>query len=256
MNGSGCCLFRIVLILVLTLACPAMDAVAREVHSGRPDVIVAIDAGHSLTRSGAVSARGNGEYGYNANMAILLLQGLHAGGYVRSFIINRDGRELTLRERADIANMRNATILVSIHHDSVQPIHLKTWSYRGSVRRYSDRYSGYSVFYSGLNLQHRKALLLATKLGGALRQAGFSPSLHHAARISGEGRMLVDEARGVYRVDDFGIVKAPRMPAVILECGIIVNRDEESRLADSVYQQAMIAAIMAAIDSYTGEVGG
>lgn len=223
--------------------------------SVRSSVVVAIDAGHSLKHPGAVSARGKGEYGYNAHMANLLLQRLHANGYVSSFIINANGQEMTLRERADIANARNATMLISIHHDSVQPRYLKIWTFGGAAHHYTDSYDGYSVFYSGLNQQHARSLLLANKLGGTLRQAGLSPALHHAERIPGEGRALVDADRGIYRVDDFGIVKAPRMPAVLLECGIIVNRDEENKLADAGYQQAMINAISAAIVSYAGESG-
>jgi N-acetylmuramoyl-L-alanine amidase len=235
-----------------------MSAVVPDAHGempGRSTVVVAIDAGHSLKHPGAVSARGKGEYGYNANMAILLLQRLKSDGYVRSFIINADGREMTLRERADLANTRNANLLISIHHDSVQPRYLKTWMYGSEEHRYTDKFEGYSLFYSGLNKQYAKSLHLANRLGSTLRQAGFSPALHHAERIPGEGRNLVDADRGIYRVDDFGIVKAPRMPAVLLECGIIVNRDEEKNLADSGYQQAIINAISAAIVSYAEASG-
>jgi N-acetylmuramoyl-L-alanine amidase len=93
----------------------------------------------------------------------------------------------------------------------------------------------------------------ALPLGEAMRMAGFTPTPHHAERIPGEGRKLVDADLGVYRVDDFGIVKAPLMPAVILECGIIVNRDEEARLSDPVRQAAMVSAISDAIGAYAGE---
>lgn len=246
---------RICYVLALLLFSPG---VVTEVHgemTDRSSIVVAIDAGHSLTHPGAVSARGKGEYGYNANMANLLLRRLRANGYLLSFIINADGRDMTLRERADLANARNANLLISIHHDSVQPKYLKAWTYGGAEHRYTDSHEGYSLFYSGLNQQHARSLLLAGSLGGSLRQAGFSPALHHAEKIPGEARNLVDAERGIYRVDDFGIVKAPRIPAVLLECGIIVNRDEEKKLADSGYQQAMINAISEAIDSFAAASG-
>jgi N-acetylmuramoyl-L-alanine amidase len=216
----------------------------------KSDFIVAIDAGHSLNHSGAVSARGMAEYEFNKIIADNLLKRLQKDGYAKSFIINPDGRDLTLRERADIANGLKANLLISIHHDSVQPQFLKLWRFNGVARKYSDRYAGFSVFYSELNSHHRNSLLFAKQLGGAMKKAGFVPTLHHAEHIPGEGRHLIDSEQGIYRVDGFGIVKAPSMPAVILECGIIVNRKEEARLANPEWQKKIITAIISAIELY------
>ena len=45
-------------------------------------------------------------------------------------------------------------------------------------------------------------------------------------------RELVDAQAGVYRYDQLIVLKDTRMPAVLLEAGSIVNRDEEMRMRD------------------------
>lgn len=219
----------------------------------KADFIIAIDAGHSVKRYGAVSAHGKGEYVYNENIAKLLLQRLKKDGYVRSFIIDSDGRDTSLLERVSIANRQNANLLISIHHDSVQQKYLKEWSYKGGKNIYSDQYSGYSIFYSQLNPQYKKSLSFAKRLGSELLDFGFYPSHHHAEPIQGEERNLIDAERGIYRVDDFGIVKSANMPSIILECGVIVNREEEMLLENRVYQKAIVSSISSAVNKYFHE---
>ena len=54
--------------------------------------------------------------------------------------------------------------------------------------------------------------------------------MHHAEQIPGEARNLVDEDFGLYEFDDLVVLKTAAMPAVLLECGVIVNRGEEASL--------------------------
>ena len=79
---------------------------------------------------------------------------------------------------------------------------------------------------------------------------GFSPSLHHAEKIEGENRKLVDKDRGVYEYDDLIILKNAKMAAVLLECGIIVNRDEEEQLWNPATQRKIVSAILQSLDVY------
>lgn len=55
----------------------------------------------------------------------------------------------------------------------------------------------------------------------ALVKAGFTPTLHHWAQ---EHRPIIDPAKGVYAFDDLLVLNNAKMPAVLLECGVIVNR--------------------------------
>ena len=96
------------------------------------DFIIAIDIGHTINTPGATSARGVPEYRFNQNIGTLLHQQLlQDKRFKGSFIINETGDDISLPARAAIANQRGAHLLVSIHHDSVEPKDLSQWLCQG-----------------------------------------------------------------------------------------------------------------------------
>lgn len=71
-----------------------------------------------------------------------------------------------------------------------------------------------------------------------MRHAGFSPSLYHADRIPGESKPFADKTNGVHYYDNLIVLKTARTPAVLLEAGVIVNRDEElARQSESAHKR-------------------
>src|SRR3974377_445082 len=86
------------------------------------DYKIAIDIGHTRNHPGATSARGVPEYLFNKKIATLLYAHLRQDKNLRnSFIINETGEDLSLASRAAIASRGRADLLLSIHHDSVEP---------------------------------------------------------------------------------------------------------------------------------------
>jgi N-acetylmuramoyl-L-alanine amidase len=63
-------------------------------------------------------------------------------------------------------------------------------------------------------------------------------------------RELVDAQAGVYRYDQLIVLRETRMPAVLLEAGSIVNRDEELLLATPEHQALIGAAVVQAVDAF------
>lgn len=216
----------------------------------KQNFIVALDIGHSRLKPGALSARGVAEYEFNQKVVRLLLREMLDEGYTRSFTIADNDNDVELVTRADIANGRQADLLLSIHHDSVQPRYLRQWTFNGKKYFYSDKYKGFSIFCSGKNGMPEKSLSFARILGAQMLKEGFSPSLHHAEKIEGENRKLIDKNRGIYEYDDLIILKNAKMAAVLLECGIIVNRDEEEQLWNPATQRKMVSAILRSLDDY------
>lgn len=215
--------------------------------STSPKCVVAIDVGHSESAPGAISARGVSEYTFNRNVAGLLVDRLRKTGVEGAFVVDAPGERVSLAERTKIAEKRNASFFVSIHHDSVQPSYLVAWKYDNHDRLYSDRFSGFSLFISKHAPTSAQNLALARSIGTQLLNAGFHPSPHHAERIKGESRELLDARRGIYAFDDLIVLKTATMPAVLIECGVIVNRREELRLRDRARQDRLVAAVAAAI---------
>ena len=208
---------------------------------------VAIDPGHTPKHFGALSARGVKEYLFNKKIAEVLQRELQREPGIESFIVNWEGKEIGLKQRVAIAAVKRANLFLSLHHDSAQERYFSDWDYNGKKLRYSDKFSGYSIFVSHKNPYFDQSYSFAKHLGKSLLEAGMHPSLHHAEKIKGESRELLDDKLGIYRFDDLIVLKYAKMPAVLLECGVIVNRKEELKLASSQFRVKLAHAIIEAL---------
>lgn len=126
-----------------------------------------------------------------------------------------------------------ADLFLSIHHDSVKAEYLPD----------ADLYSGFSLFVSRLNPHPERSLACASAIGAELRAAGFAPSRYHADPVLGENRPYADERNGVHYFDDLAVARSATMPSVLVEAGVIVNRDEELRLRDPELRRRIAQAI-------------
>jgi N-acetylmuramoyl-L-alanine amidase len=203
---------------------------------------VAIDVGHSKLSPGATSARGRTEFEFNLGLARVLNETL-ASDRVRSMLIGEDGTMVELSKRTAAATAGGATFLLSIHHDSAQSRYFETWNWQGVERRYSDRFSGFSLFVSRNNPKLEASLHCARKIGAALKRAGLSASPHHAENIPGENREWADPEAGVYYFDELVVLKTATIPAVLVEAGVIVNRAEEQSIQEPAMRSTIANAI-------------
>jgi N-acetylmuramoyl-L-alanine amidase len=206
---------------------------------------VAVDVGHSVQRPGATSARGVGEWKFNVALAHQVDDALTRAG-IRAMLLNPQGNEISLPERPAAALKAGATLLVSLHHDSVQPRYLSRWEWGRREQSFSDLFKGYGLFVSARNPAMSESLAVAAAIGDAMLASGLRPSLHHSEQIPGEGRPLLDSARGVYQYDDLVVLAKATMPAVLIEAGVIVNRDEELDVASPKRQAVLASAVVAA----------
>ena len=154
-------------------------------------------------------------------------------------------------KRAPNAIDKGGDILISIHHDSVQPQYLEKHSVNGLTAFRTNDFSGFSIFYSELGGSGVDSLRLANAIGGKMVQEGLNPSLHHAADIDGERRDLVNPSTGVYRFDELAVLRtAKSLPAILIECGIIVNPGEEDLLNSKEYRDKIVRAIRLGIAEF------
>ena len=201
---------------------------------------VAIDVGHYLAEPGALSARGRPELEFNRELASLIRAALEARG-LSVLLIGADGDMNVLSRRTAAA--RGAALLVSVHHDSVQPHYLEEWEYEGETRRFSDRFAGFSLFVSRRNPRPAESLACAAAIGAGLRAAGFAPSLYHAEPIPGEAKPFADRRNGVHYYDNLVVLHTATQPALLLEAGVIVNRAEELALRSPATQWRIAVAV-------------
>ncbi len=221
--------------------CALPGALGTAMAAGRS---VAIDVGHSLETPGATSARGRVEFEFNRDLALAIDRALKAEG-VATRVIGADGKENGLGARP--AKASGAGLLLSVHHDSVQPHFLQSWVHEGQELRYSDRFAGFSLFISRRNPALSGSLRCASALGEELRHAEFRPSLYHADPIPGEMKPFADRRNGVHYYDNLAVLKGAASPAVLLEAGVIVNRREELILADAQTRERIATAVAAGL---------
>lgn len=211
---------------------------------------LAIDIGHNPGEPGATSSRGQKEYFFNERIARELFEELKQNEKIHAFIVNEEGKNVELIDRTIWANKKNAHLFISLHHDSVQKQYLRKWNHNGREFFYCDIFSGYSIFVSKKNRFFPQSLEFAKLLGNQLRKESISPTMHHAERIPGENRKLLAKDLGIYEFDDLSVLKEAEMPAILLECGIIVNRDEELLLNSKSYRDKIVKSISNAISEY------
>lgn len=216
-----------------------------------------IDVGHTNDAGGALSARGVFEYDFNLHLAGLIEQSLIDAGFDRTLLIVSTERPTAgLYQRAAVANSLRADLFLSIHHDAVPDRLLETWQYDGAKHQYCDRWKGHSIFVSHDNPDYAGSLLFGEMLGASLKTRGLQYTPHYVEPIMGRRRRtLVDPQTGVYRYDQLIVLRQTRMPAVLLEAGSIVNRDEELVLQTPERQALISAAATEAVEKFCAARG-
>ena len=195
---------------------------------------VALDVGHYAAEPGVISASGIPEFEFNLALAAEVKAELEKHHF-KVRLIGERGDYAVLHHRTRDA--RGADLFVSIHHDSVQ----------GRWLPQADRFAGFSLFISRQNPQLPKSLACASAIGSKLRGAGFTPSRYHADPVLGESRPFADEANGVHYYDNLAVARTATMAAVLVEGGVLVNREEERRMRDPEVRGRIAAAVAAGV---------
>lgn len=213
---------------------------------------VVLDVGHTAEDPGAMSSRGAKEYDFNLRLARQIEFKLLEAGFGRTVLQITGGQALAgLVRRVVTANSSNAGLFLSIHHDSVPDRFLEPWEFEGKELHYSDRFKGHSIFVSRENANFSSSLLFARLLGKQLKARGLQYTHHYTEIIMGDRRReLLDAKTGVYRFDKLYVLRASQMPAVLLEAGSIINRDEELILSTDERQLSIAESVLDAVDTF------
>lgn len=211
-----------------------------------------IDVGHTLEDPGAISARGVPEYDFNLRLSLMIERGLREAGFSRTRLLVTEGPALkSLVKRVGNANKEGGDIFLSIHHDSVPEKFIEKWTFEGTERNFSDRFRGHSMFVSLDNPQVKSSIQFGKLLGKELKDRGLNYTPHYTEKIMGvRMRELLDKEAGVYRFDQLVVLRMTKMPALLLEAGSIINRDEELVMAGAERQEMIVSAVRSAMEAY------
>ena len=206
---------------------------------------------------GAISARHVAEYLFNLRLARRIEEKLKAEGFAETRLLLTEGRaKPSLFRRVAAANNLPADLFLSIHHDAVPDSFLENWEFEGKKSHFSDRFSGYSVFVSRNNPDFETSLLFAELIGREMKAQGLQYARQYTQAIMGRYQHpLLNEETGVYSYDKLIVLKSTGMPAVLLEAGSIINRDEEVLMSDPKHHALIGAAVTDAVDRFCATRG-
>jgi N-acetylmuramoyl-L-alanine amidase len=193
---------------------------------------VVLDVGHTADSEGATSARNVAEFVFNLRLARRIKEKLKADGFPETKLLVTEGKaRASLVKRVVAANELHADLFLSIHHDSVPNSLLENWEFEGKKSHFSDRFSGYSVFVSRNNPHFEASLAFAELVGKEMKAQGLQYAQQYTQAIMGRYQHpLLNKETGVYSYDQLVVLRSTRMPAVLLEAGSIINRDEELKM--------------------------
>jgi N-acetylmuramoyl-L-alanine amidase len=213
---------------------------------------VVLDVGHTVDVPGAMSARNVPEYAFNLQLSQDIDKALVDAGFDKTVVmITAKAPPHGLVERAARANAMHADLFIAIHHDSVPDNLLQSWEYEGQQNSYNDDYPGYALFVSYDNADRKGSLEFGHLLGKALQANGLKYTPHYTQALMGHYRReLVDADAGVYRFDHLVVLMMTHMPAVLLEAGSIINRQEELELGTAERRAQTSAAVVSAVEDF------
>lgn len=201
--------------------------------------LVAVDVGHGIKDSGAISARGRPEFEFNRQLAGVLANALIDHGLaVRE--INFAGDIGSLAERPQQAV--GSDFFIALHHDSVSERYLQFWEWDGRQASYTEVKRGFGIFVSAQNPDLATSLRCASTIGAVLRRAGFIPTPWHSRK-----HVPADAENGVWYYDNLVVLYRTTLPAVLFEAGVIKHREEELELLDPERQARMADALATGI---------
>ncbi|AJD92093.1 hypothetical protein JMA_27760 [Jeotgalibacillus malaysiensis] len=180
--------------------------------------IVCIDAGHSYNTPGKRSPDGMNEYAFNKAAALAAKKVLLQAG-ITVLTPHRDDQDVPLVARTDLANNGRADLYISIHANA----------FGGSIW---NGVQGIETYIHPLHSSEEKNLAQTI----------------HQQLINSTKR----PDRGV-KTADFHVLRETKMPAVLVECGFMTNREEKQLLASESYRKTCGEAIAAGVLTYLGK---
>ena len=227
-----------------------------------PIFTLVLDSGHTPNNGGAISCSGKDEVKFNDRLVAELKPQLEKLGIKVILTRNFGAGNISLAERANIANARNADLFISIHHDSAEVrnsksgvVQLQEIGQKGDLPIYCSIFPlrGFSVFTSRLIGNPKDSLEFASVLESKIKL--HSPGRYHASHNHHGQRKQLNPKRGIYQFDPLAVLKNTKMTAVLLEVAVITDRDDEKLAENPQYRQQLIRAIVETVAEYARSLG-
>lgn len=218
--------------------------------------VIVLDPGHGGQDPGAIGVSGVYEKNITLAMAKELKKILEKDGDYKVYLTRNRDVFIPLRERVKIARRYKADLFLSIHADSALNKNAKGLSVYTLSETASDKEAAALAerenkadVIAGLNFAEHSKEVSDILINLAQRET-MNRSSEFANFMVQEMRKSVKLLDNTHRFAGFAVLKAPDVPAVLLEMGYLSNRTEEKLLRQESYRRKLAKSASAAIDRY------
>ena len=221
--------------------------------------VVVIDAGHGGIDSGTTGVDGLLEKNVVLDEAQRLKKVLQKRGYVVHLTRDTD-IYIPLRERVNIARGYQADLFISLHADSnpdpsVSGASVYTLSESGSDKEAAAlaRKENQSDVIAGVDLSGENSPVASILIDLAQRDTMNRSSRFAETAVSQLSQATDILPREPHRAAAFVVLKAPDVPAVLIELGYLSNAHDCAQMGTAEWRDATAQAIAAAVDRNFGQ---
>jgi N-acetylmuramoyl-L-alanine amidase len=218
--------------------------------------VIVIDPGHGGIDSGTVGADGTMEKDIVLTEGLKLRKTLQAHGYTAHMTRDSDVF-IPLRERVNMARAWHADLFISIHADSihepgVEGLSIYTLSDKGSDREAAALAAkeNQSDIIAGVDLSGDNSAVAPILIDLTQRDTMNKSSRFAETAITGLSRATDILPRHPHRSAALVVLKAPDVPAVLIELGYLSNDHDAAQMNTAGWRADVADAIAGAIDRH------
>ncbi|MBL4589705.1 MAG: N-acetylmuramoyl-L-alanine amidase [Alphaproteobacteria bacterium] len=219
--------------------------------------LIVIDAGHGGKDSGAVAKSGLYEKTVVLKLAKELARELRKTGRYKVELTRTNDRYIALRKRVSFARKRNADLFISIHADSIENRHVAGASVYTLSEKASDAQTAKlaarenkSDIIAGIDLSTEDPDVTNILLDLVARETTNQSKFFANLIVEELQSHRVKTLERPHRHAGFAVLKAPDVPAVLIETGFMSNSKEARNLNDPNYRKNIVRSLKTGIDSY------
>ena len=225
-------------------------------RDSRDKPVVVIDAGHGGIDSGAKGRNGLLEKDLTLTVAKLIAGELGKGGQFEVMLTREEDIFISLSDRVAFARRNGASLVISLHADSLRQSFVRGASIYTLSREASDELAhelaqseNMSDIAAGLDVAAQDdavtdILAELTARETSVFSRSFSATLYKTLRDQ------INLIKNPQRSAAFAVLKAPEVPGVLLEMGYLSNAEDEKLLSDPQWQRSFSRLVAEAIRDY------
>ncbi len=232
----------------------------RKIETDR-DIIIAIDAGHGGEDPGSIGPRGTYEKHVTLKIAKKLQKLINEEKGLKAILTRTGDYYVDIGRRSEKAREGAADLLVSIHADaytSPQPNGASVWVLTNrraetEIGRFLEDTEKHSQLLGGAaeaimktgNERYVLQALIDMSMGNTIEQ-----SYTAAGEVIKELKRVTKMHKHSTQKGNFGVLKSPDIPSILVETGFISNPKEEEMLTNAWQQNRLARSLTNAIKRY------